>query len=191
MVRLAILATVVTLLVVYVTATPPAPVRPDNAKPVETHSSFHVAPAAEDSRVDNTYELKDSSGRLIGTWFDDGGQLFSSPETAGVYSLSVTTHRYLYDPKLDLGAFAGVGISGDSDRFQPGIRVSPVRLAWGTTALDAVATANGAGIGASIYPPPRYFGRWWNHIGVGGWYIVPFDGSDPGVTVGLSFSTRH
>lgn len=168
----------------------PAPALSDGSKPVPTDTEFHVA--APDNRVDGEIVVADRTGRELGRWYLDRGRVYDpkgSESSTGV-TVSVVRHEYLYDPGFDIGAFAGYAKGGDLTHFQPGVRLSPVRLLWGTTAPDIVATQQGAGAGVSFYPPAEYFGRWWNHVGVGGWYVAPYTGGDPSLVIGLSFSTR-
>ncbi len=106
-------------------------------------------------------------------------------------TIDVIRHEYLYDPGFDIGTFGGYAVSGTVPRFQVGLRYSPVRLSWGILAPDVVASQTAAGVGLSVYPPSTYFGRWWDHFGLGGWYVAPYDGSHGAVVVGLAFSSHR
>lgn len=164
---------------------------PDGSKPIATKTKLHVYPTTP--RVDGEIIASDPAGAELGRWYLDAGRVYVPVDTKPRINLSLVRHQYLYDPGLDLGTFAGYATSHSADLpgFQVGVRVSPARLAWGAVSPDVVITSSGFGAGLSAYPPGAYFGRWWDHIGVGAWYIEPFDGGSPSLVVGLAFSTRR
>lgn len=168
----------------------PAAALPGGAKPVETHNGFDIIRTGPE--IDGVVKVEDQSGAPLGQFYLAGGQLYEDPDTKQPARLTLNRTRYLIDPALDLGCFAaGSSIQGQ-DRFQAGLRVSPVRLGYGTIAIDGVASQHQAGLGVSIYPPVEYFGQAWRHIGIGAWYCVPYDQDlQPGWAFGLGFSTRN
>lgn len=109
----------------------------------------------------------------------------------------VTDDLYLISPGLDLGTFFGARPSASQtpgDVFTVGLRVSPARLLYGTTAPDLVLSKDWAGAGLSFYAPERLVGPTWRHVGIGAWYGYPLGGlamGGPGWTVGISLSIRN
>jgi hypothetical protein len=77
----------------------------------------------------------------------------------------------LANPVFDVGSFAGFAKWHDRDSpraFQTGLRLSPLRLLYGTVSLpDALISNEAIGLGASVYPPPAWAGDTWSHIGAG------------------------
>lgn len=104
---------------------------------------------------------------------------------SGVWKVKYTRYRYLVDPGFDIGTYAGY-----RDGLDVGIRFSPVRFLYGTVALDALVGEDAAGVGASLYPMPEYFGPLWHHVGIGYGYAVDYKTADAGNLYYLSLSTR-
>ncbi len=166
----------------------PVPSLPDGSHPVETKTRFHLAAGAD--RVDGEITAYDLAGAPLGHWWLDRGRVYEPTDgTTNRAVLKLTKHEYFYDPGLDLGAWTGFTTGGDVPGLQIGLRCSPVRLFYGTVAPDIVATRDAAGLGGSLYLPAEYFGKWWNHVGVGAWYLAPYRGGSGSVAVGVSFST--
>lgn len=97
---------------------------------------------------------------------------------------------HFIDPyPFDFGTVAGyAGLSG-ADRFQVGLRWSPVRLLNGTLAPDAIVTKDAVGLGVSAYLPPEYF-PWASHWGLEVGRLVPtHHGTKPENFIGVAFST--
>ena len=163
---------------------------PPNAVPVPTKNYWHLYRA--DNQVDGTVEVHDRTGATVRRYYLDGERLYADKDNpSDGISLTYYRNRDFIDTRFDLGTWAGYRTSGDGteSRFQPGIRYSPVRLGFDLVALDAVASRDVAGVGVSLYPPDN-FGRFWHHWGVGAWYCAPFNGDQPGLCVGLSFSAK-
>lgn len=169
----------------------------DGKQPVVTRSAFHLVRTAGES--DGVLDLRDRGGVVLGSYVLRDRQLYETPEQAesGVITAALIRDYYLIDPGFDLGVWGGWSQAGsDSDddddisRFQAGFRFSPARLLYGTVAPDLVASADVGGAGLTFYPPTHLVGQHWRHLGVGAWYVAPFDGSDPGWAFGISFSTR-
>jgi hypothetical protein len=134
-------------------------------------------------------------GRTARYVLDDGRLYQADDEPDGgkdAITASVRPDYYLIDStKLDLGAWSAYRTGSHTDgRFQVGVRYSPVRLFYGTIAPDLVASEDVIGAGLSVYPPERLVGRYFDHIGLGGWYGAPFDGGNPSWMFGLTFSTH-
>lgn len=115
------------------------------------------------------------------------GNLYWTPEDrdAGTWRVKMLRYRYLIDPGLDVGAYGGY-----CDGFETGIRLSPVRLLYGTTALDGLIGSKGAGAGVSVYPMPEYFGPLWRHLGVGYGREYAYDGDSSNNLFYMALSTR-
>lgn len=175
----------------------PAPALPDGSTAAPTSSHFHLLRTG--TEVDAVLRLRDPAGAAVGTWYLDRGGVFQPPELTGgnalvgpKLTLDVERHWYFLDPGFDVGTWSAYNphATGDVSGFQAGLRLSPLRLAYGTVAADAIISAEGAGAGLSVYPPSLRLGSWWRHWGLGTWYFAPFDGSSAGWVVGLSFTTR-
>lgn len=177
------------LLTLFMMSAPVAPL-PSGATPVETKHAFELFRTRDE--IDGMVTIQDRAGAPLGQYYLSGSQLYQDPGLEQPAKLTLTRVRYLIDPALDLGAFAAGSAIQGQDRFQAGLRVSPVRLGYGLVAIDAVVSQDQVGLGASVYPPPDYFGPAWRHIGVGAWYCLPFDQDlEPGLALGISFSTRN
>lgn len=99
---------------------------------------------------------------------------------------------YLVSSHFDAGGFAGIGdFAGEDVRAtQLGVRYSPGRLGFQWLAPDLVASTEAYGAGVSIFPSSRAVGYPWFRLGVGAWYMAPWDGGRPGLVFGISTSTR-
>lgn len=162
---------------------------PDGSTPVATSTKLHFLSAEGD--VDGVFTIKDADGTVRDRYYLLDGQLYEPPGESNRDRGSLVEHLDFITARWDLGTWAAYfkAADGDTSRFQPGLRWSPVRVGFNLVALDAVVSSEVAGLGASLYPPRR-LGRWWAHWGLGAWYVAPFDGGGPGLCVGLSFSTR-
>ena len=183
----AVLAAILGITVLY--AQPPSSV--DGKSPVTTSSSFHLW--RSEGEADGTISVRDGSGVVLGRYVlrDDG--VFESPEQAagGPLHVSLTRDYYLGDPGFDLGAWTGYYRGGrNGDALQAGLRVSPARFLYGTLAPDLIVSADVIGAGVTVFPPTQLVGSHWRHLGIGAWYVAPFDGGAPGWAVGASFSIR-
>lgn len=165
------------------------------AAPVPTTTSFHFQPAKE--KADGTLTVETDLGRT--TAFVANGRVYQNDEqraagrAAGV-KLTYNRDRNLWEPTIDAGCFASYWKldATDIDRFQPGVRLSPVRFLYGTVAPDALVTSQGIGYGVSVYLPTEYFGyAFFDHIGLELGRLHAFDGSGSAGVFGLAFSVHH
>ena len=197
----AIAAAIIALLALKSSPAPPI----GDIPPVETKHEYPLY--RDDKGADAEVVASGPAGGELGRWLLDDGQLFGPVDRDGrklegdalahVNATIVLTER-VYDPfwapggfeRLDLGTFAGYrgGSDAAGERFETGLRYSPVRTLWGTLAPDLVVGRYSAGIGASFYPP-RQLGRFWRHWGVGIWETAPYEGTGIGWCAGLTFST--
>ncbi len=112
---------------------------------------------------------------------------------AGI-TASVTRNRDLLNPNKDFpfgdfGTFAAYDPTGSDDHLTVGLRLSPLRILYGTTAADFLVAPHRLGLGLSFYAPPDLFGHVFSHWGLGIGRVWGFD-DRPEATVGyLSFST--
>ncbi len=122
--------------------------------------------------------------------------LYQDPEQANgdIWGSRLQRDRYLLDPGLDLGCFAGIPISQGRDdaegSLRVGVRVSPARLLYGTVSPDALITQDAYGLGITAFPPPDRFGSEWNHVGLGVGRLWSMDGGDAETLIYVGFSTR-
>lgn len=154
---------------------------------------FHLYRTPDD--VDGSLDLVDQAGHTAGRLVLDDGSVFVPKD--GSLRAVYTSDLYLIDRRWDFGTFGGYRDSSasDVDRFTVGLRLSPVRLFYDTTAPDLVVAKDWAGIGASVYLPQSLVGSTCSHIGIGAWYGLPFShedraGGGAGWAYGLAFSTR-
>lgn len=170
-----------------------APDKGDYRAATNAFPRLHLYKGPEDAN--QSIDVLDAEGHRAGRLVFDDGRLYVPKD--GSLRAVVTSDLYLIDPGWDLGTFGGYrdDSSITVDRLAVGLRVSPCRLLYGTTAPDLVLAKDWAGAGASFYLPSQLVGATASHIGVGAWYGVPFsDGADSGGAAwcyGLSFSTRH
>ena len=144
---------------------------------------------------DATIQIFNRQGQPLGTLLRDGKRLYDHKD-GSLYAVETPHVNFVDYTKHDFGTFAayqtGARGTGD-DTFGTGIRYSPLRLAFGIVAPDAVITKDRGGIGFSLYAPDSLVGETASHIGLGAWYTVPFGGRDaaaPGWCLGISFSIR-
>jgi len=186
----AILAVALLGLVFWFSKTPPPTVNGDTAVPTKT--VFHLWGTGDNA--DGTYRVLDPVGHPVVAFHVRDNRVSELPLDPGAeHPYRTTYERDLYAAKsgLDLGAWTGIGDLGPNNHsWQTGIRYSPVRALFGTFSPDLALSRDAIGAGLSLYPPPDYVGHAWAHIGIGAWYMAPFDGSPPGTVYGLSFSTR-
>ena len=179
------------VLTFFMISTPPASL-PSGAEPVKTGYDLDWIRMGQE--LDGTLVVRDHAGAELGRYFLLDGLVYQDPGARQGVELELTRSRYLLDPATDLGVWAGYSLGPvneqDPERFQAGIRYSPIRLGYGVVALDAVASHDLGGLGISVFPPTEYFGPKWRRLGLGAWYCAPWNGGDSGLVVGLSFSSR-
>jgi hypothetical protein len=138
--------------------------------------------------------IKDrKTGTILGDFaMDERSVMYTPKDYKGDLEASFLSDYYMIDPGLDLGCFGGIAYTKSDDPFQVGIRVSPVRLLYGTLAPDVLLTKSYIGLGASVYGPKRYLPYgWMRHIGLGAYYCTPLDKElDPALLLGLTMSTK-
>lgn len=150
-------------------------------EPVPTDTNFHWM--RHEQEVDGTLEL---TGSGTGLFYIRNNQLYAADDaTALNFKAAQVTDRYFVDPGLDLGAWGSY-----TKEVTAGLRVSPARFLYGTTAPDALIGPHSFGLGISFYPPPEYCGRTWSHLGIGVGRIRDFSDGDFHNSLYLSFSTR-
>jgi len=193
--KIAVIALIIVAVVLVSSVDPHMADAPRGATKVDTDSDWRLIRTEDE--VDSRVVLRDRAGAVVGEYLVRDGNLYTPQGRENAVEATVIRERYALDPGWDVGAWAGWCTQAperddsDGDRLQAGIRFSPLRLGAGVVALDAVISPDVAGAGASVYLPPSYFGRFWRHTGIGAWYVVPYDGdAEPGLAVGLSFSTR-
>ncbi len=158
---------------------------------VDTTSAFHLV--RREYQTDGVLVVHGRDGALLGEFGLVDNQLYETPAQARDGQIVATLRRdyYLLDPSFDLGTWAGYCTQEfDGERTDIGLRYSPIRLLYGTVAPDIIAGEESVGFGFSVFPPARLVGNRWRHLGIGAWYAAPYDGGDPGLVFGLSFSTH-
>ena len=156
-------------------------------------TQFHMLRTGD--QVDGTVKVTHVPSGDSFTTDVSSGQFYQDPEQgeSGKWNTKILRDRYMIDPGLDIGTFAGAYMGGSTeghDAMAVGIRYSPVRLLYGTLAPDLLATSDAAGVGLSLFPPPDYFGHAWNHVGIGFGRLWDYDGGQSDNIGYLSFSTR-
>lgn len=178
---------------VWLTSDPVETVR--GKEPVATDIKPHLI--RKEQEVDGTLVVthKPSGDRFVADVLDR--QLFQSPEQrdSTVWDAKLDRESYLIDPGIDVGAFIGpsFGSEGRDDGEVPvemGLRLSPVRLLYGTVSPDLLVTTDGYGAGVTVFPPPDRFGRIWNNLGLGVGRLWDYDGDGDSTVVFLGTSTR-
>lgn len=132
-----------------------------------------------------------------GVPYQERAQRDTNEKLTNPWKYDYTIHRYPIDIDLDLGAWAGFRISDndddeDSDRseaFDIGLRVSPVRLAYGVVSPDILVSPSQAGVGVSFYAPSQSVSPLWQHLGVGIGYVADYHGGAGWIPY-LSLTTR-
>ena len=120
------------------------------------------------------------------------GRLYENPLKPNTrLEAEFTPSSHFNSPHFDVGGFGGLGdFAGTARPIQVGVRYSPTRLGFGWVAPDLVASTEAVGAGVSIFPTSRTVGYPWYHLGVGAWYMAPWDGGRPGLVLGVSSSIR-
>jgi hypothetical protein len=168
--------------------TPAPSIVGDVAVPTKTH--FHLWGTSDNA--DGTYRVYDPVGKLVTAFHVRDNRVSELPrDKESTYRTAYDRDLYALKSGFDVGVWSGYGDLGpDTDSWQTGLRYSPLRLLFGTVSADLALSRGAAGVGLSVYPPPDYVGPTWAHIGLGVWYVAPFDGSPAGPVYGLSFSTK-
>lgn len=102
----------------------------------------------------------------------------------------------LFEPGLDIGGFTGYarwsnGSSPSRSSFQAGLRISPLRLAYGTVSCpDILISSQALGYGISAYAPAGWVGDTFSHIGLGYGRLYAFHGGQANLAY-LSFSFTY
>jgi hypothetical protein len=189
---------VVAITLTFVTSTPRTVA--DNVV-IPTSSSFHLV--GDNDQASGTLRLKFNQAVPAGTVLDVDVRddvVSERPEQkdarakAGI-SASYVRNRDLLNPNKDFpfgdfGTFAAYDPSGADEHLVVGLRVSPFRFLYGTTAADGLLSNHRLGLGLSFYAPPDLFGHVFAHWGLGIGRLWSFD-DRPEATVGyLSFSTK-
>lgn len=153
-------------------------------------TEYHGWRAPEDA--DGVFTLHDrTTGRVAAQYPVADGVLHEAPgqRDAFPFTGTYTPSEYLGRWRFDAGGWAAVTAAGGPGlNAEAGIRVSPCRLLYGALAPDVVISDRTAGVGISLFPPTRWVGRPWDHVGVGAWYLVPLDSGRPGGALGLSLT---
>jgi len=166
---------------------------------IPTSSSFHLV--GERDQAAGTLRLRFDQSVPAGTVLDVDVRddvLSERPEQrearakAGI-SASYSRNRDFLDPNRDFpfgdfGTFAAYDPGAD-DHFTAGIRLSPFRVLYGTTAADALIAPHRLGLGLSFYAPPDLFGHVFSHWGLGVGRLWGFDDRPEANIIYLSFST--
>jgi hypothetical protein len=157
---------------------------------IQSTAYFHLIRKTDE--VDGTLTVvhKASGDKLTIGYLDR--TMYRDKKHDSTWETSVARDRYLVDPRLDLGAWAGLvtNPSNDLPAFDAGLRVGAARLLYGTVSPDLLISGYRAGIGLSIYPPPDYLGHLWNHVGIGAGYTWAYADGDPSPVIYLSTSIR-
>lgn len=111
-----------------------------------------------------------------------------------LWEFTYTKPTYWIDPRLEFGVYAGY-LDGDKkgtniDSFDVGLKLSPVRLFFGTTTIDGLVSNQAAGLGASLYPAPIHFGQFWKNMGVGYGRVYTYDDNAQRNLFYLTFSSH-
>lgn len=168
---------------------------------IPTSSSFHMV--AEKDQAAGTLRLRFGQAVPAGTVLDVDVRddvLSERPEQrearakAGI-SASVARNRNLIDPNRDFpfgdfGTFAAYDPGADSDHLTVGLRLSPFRILYGTTAADALIAPHRLGLGLSFYAPPDLFGHVYSHWGLGVGRLWGFEDRPAATVAYLSFATQ-
>lgn len=168
--------------------------------PIPTKTNFQLIKYAGDA--DGTVHFKATKPIPVGTEFDLDildNQLSERPEDRSArenlgFNAKLTRNRGLlevYDFPFDLGTWAGYAPDINSDStFQVGLRVSPCRFLYGTTAPDFLVSPDHVGVGVSLYPPPDLLGHTWSHWGLGYGHLWAAGDGDSSNVFYLSFSIQ-
>jgi hypothetical protein len=167
-----------------------------NAKPPEYIGDKKViAPTMEAPKlirdegvVDGKVQIKHlPSGNSLNFDFYDGYFLLppgkdSLPlgeDGSKLWEFKYTKPTYWIDPRFEIGAYAGFLDGGkegtDIKPFDVGLKLSPTRLFFDSTTVDALVSNQGAGLGLSFYPSPARFGPAWRNLGLGYGRVYTYD----------------
>jgi hypothetical protein len=151
---------------------------------------FHLWKKSDDA--DRSIQVKDRGGKVLGELVVKDNFVYA-PKGSPLSHSTTTDDLYLIEPGLDIGTFAAYHAARGTDSMSVGIRLSPVRLLYGTVAPDLAIAQDWAGPGVSFYMPERLVGPTLSRVGVGAWYGLPYAGresADPGWALGMSLSLR-
>jgi hypothetical protein len=194
----AAIVVVVLVLTLYVTHRTPTSIAGDKSVATTTHTALVLPPEHADGDLTASFSYKDQDGiehTATGDVDVRHGRVYQSDEQRTASDKAGFKFQYnrtvgLCDPYLfDLGTVAGAaGLSG-ADRFQVGLRYSPVRLLYGTVAPDLILTKDAVGVGVSAYLPADEFPNL-SHWGLEVARLIPtHSGTKPANFVGIAFST--
>lgn len=153
-------------------------------------TEYHLWRAPDDA--DGRFSLHDrATGKLAAEFPVADGVLHEDPKQRDAFPwiTTYTPSEYVGRWRPDAGGWAAVTAAGRSGlNTEAGVRVSPCRLFYGSLAPDVVLSDRTAGVGISLFPPTRWVGQPWDHVGVGAWYLVPLGSGRPGGALGLSLT---
>ncbi len=162
---------------------------------VETQTRFHGWRGETDA--DGTYRIFDEHDQLAVAFHVRDNRVSELPlhrsaePGARTYRSTYDRDFYLGQRNRDFGAWTGYArFGGNSPHWQTGVRYAPYRFLYDACSTDLTCSPDAAGVGVSIFPPADFLGDFWSHLGVGVWYMAPFDGGNPGLVYGVSFSTH-
>lgn len=170
----------------------PAP-KVQGAEPIKVDTRWHFLRGSNDVAGSLSFSPSTDStdpGELL----QYQGRYYAPVGTAQNYKY--TRDIYFVEPQLDVGAvgaYRSAARGSSAQTVSAALRVSPVRLLYGTVAPDAVISRDWVGGGFSLYPPESLVGPDWKHLGLGAYYTVPIRGPDyggPGWAIGVSLSIR-
>lgn len=101
------------------------------------------------------------------------------PAGKPLWDFDYSKPTYWVDPRFEIGAYAGV-LTGstkgtDVEPFDVGLKLSPTRLFFDSTTVDALVSNQAAGLGLSFYPSPLRFGPAWRNVGLGYGRVFTYD----------------
>ena len=159
---------------------------------VPTTTRFHGWRGDKDA--DGTLQVFDDKNNLAAAFHVRDNRVSEIPTSRDPgeqhYRTNFERDFYLGQTDLDLGAWTGYSKLDGPRHWQTGVRYSPVRFLYDAVSADLAVSQSAAGAGISLFPPADSLGDFWRHVGVGVWYVAPFDGGSPGLIFGLSFSTH-
>jgi hypothetical protein len=111
-----------------------------------------------------------------------------------LWEITQSRNSALFTTGWDFGIYTGY-LDGKKEgtSISPvaiGVRISPLRAIYDTTALDLLVSNQSAGIGISIYPAPERFGKIWRHFGIGLGKVISYEDQEYRNVFYLSFSTQ-
>jgi hypothetical protein len=99
-----------------------------------------------------------------------------------IWELEYTKPTYWIDPRFEIGAYAGF-LSGRKDpqnsTLDVGIKLSPARIFFDSTTIDALFSTKNGGVGISYYPAPIHFGPAWRNVGIGYGRMYSYNDGSP------------